>query len=234
MKKVTEIIKPLLSIIFGALLLLLYMSYLRDGIPAFTLVIAIFGVVFAAYYIAAGILNVVMGDKLSKTIRMIFDILNVCLFALVFFLQLISTIVYMSDMMSATAWVITIVSMIAALGLMVFVIVSKAASSPLMERLAYLFAGIFTLALLLDVIFDASGAPEAIGNLAMVILAIYGIYISMMFAAVAKPAQGNQPKQAEEKPQEEQPAEEAQEQQNQVDDKSYEEFLAYQQEDKKE
>ncbi len=228
MKKITEVIKPLLSIIFGALLLLLYMSFLRGDVPALYLTIAILGLIFAAYYIAAGILNVVLGDKLNKTVRMVFEILNVSLFALLFFLQLLSVIVYMSDAMSVTAWVINIVSMVAAIGLIIFAIVSKVANAPIMDRLAYLFTGIFTLALLLDIIFDPSGAPESIGNLAMVTLAIYGIYISMMFAAAAKPAQVEQ-----EKPQEEKPAEEAQEQQNQVDDKSYEEFLAYQQEEEK-
>lgn len=202
MKKVTEIIKPLLLIIFGALLLLLYMSYLRDGIPAFTLTIGILGVVFAAYYITVGILNVVMGDKINKSLRMIFDILNVCLFALIFFLQLISVLVYMNDVLSATGWVINILSMVAAVGLIVFAIVGKLAKAPIMERLAYLFAGIFALALLLDLIFDVSGAPEAIGNLAMVILAIYGIYIYVMFAAISKPAQAEEPKQVEEQPQE--------------------------------
>lgn len=233
MKKITEVIKPLLSIIFGALLLLLYLGYLRDGMPAFPLTIAIFGVIFAAYYITIGILNIVVGNKLNATLRLVFDILNVSLYALLFFLMRLSVIVEMADMMSPTAWIICILSMVAAIGLIVLFIVSKFAKAPVVNRLTFMFAGIFALALLLDVVFDVSGAPEAIGNIIVVVLALYGMFVSIMFTAIGKPELQNE-KPVEEQPQEEQPAEEAQEQQNQVDDKSYEEFLAYQQEDKKE
>lgn len=233
MKKITEVIKPLLSIIFGALLLLLYLGYLRNGMPAFPLTIAIFGVIFAVYYIAAGILNIVLGNKLNATLRLVFDILNVSLYALLFFLMRLSVIVEMADMMSPTAWIICILSMVAAIGLIVLFIVSKFAKAPVVNRLTFMFAGIFALALLLDVVFDVSGAPEAIGNIIVVVLALYGMFVSIMFTAIGKPELQNE-KPVEEQPKEEQPAEEAQEQQNQVDDKSYEEFLAYQQEDKKE
>ena len=197
--------------------------------PAFPLTIAIFGVIFAAYYITIGILNIVVGNKLNATLRLVFDILNVSLYALLFFLMRLSVIVEMADMMSPTAWIICILSMVAAIGLIVLFIVSKFAKAPVVNRLTFMFAGIFALALLLDVVFDVSGAPEAIGNIIVVVLALYGMFVSIMFTAIGKPEQVE-----EAKPQEEQPAEEAQEQQNQVDDKSYEEFLAYQQEDKKE
>lgn len=212
MKKVTEIIKPMLLIIFGALLLLLFMNYLTANIPAMYLVLGILGVTFAGYYIVAGILNIVLGDKLNKNLRMVFDILNVCLYATLFFYQLIVVVVANADGgMTPTAWIIKILSMVAALGLIGLYIMSKFVKQPIVERLAYLFAGIFALALLLDIVFQDDGMPEAIGNVAMVILALYGMFISIMFSALPKPGQVEEPQQVEEQPEEEpqeQPSEE--------------------------
>ena len=112
MKKVIEIVKPLLLVIFGALLLLIYMNYFQDGMPTFFIVIGVLGVIFGAYYIVAGIINVVLGEKVNKTLKMVFDILNVSLFPLLFFLEAINVIVNLVNYMGATAWIIQLLSII--------------------------------------------------------------------------------------------------------------------------
>ena len=185
MKKVTEIIRPMLLIIFGALLLLFYMNLLSN--QGAYLALGIIAVIFAAYYLTIGILDVVIGNKFNKTLRMAFDILNVSLFAVLMFVQFLITVIDMADFMGPTAWVIKILSMIAALAFAGFYIVARCIRKPIGDRLACLFAAIFSLALLLDNSFTDTGAPEAIGNVAMVQLAIYIIYVVFMIPALPKP-----------------------------------------------
>lgn len=182
MKKIQEMIKPVLMIIFGALLLLFYMNFINgNGAPGY-LALGIIGVVFASYYLAIGILNMIIGKKLGK----IFDILNIDLFAMLMFTQFLVIVIYNADTMGATAWVIKILSMIAALTLAAFYTVNKLVNVPLIKRFTLLFAGIFALAMLLDILFDTQGFGEVLGNINMILLAIYVIFASILFSNVVK------------------------------------------------
>ena len=67
MKKISDLVKPYLSIIFGALLLLLYFNLLAVGGVYLAMGIIIFAL--AAFFLTIGILNVTLGEKLSKVIR---------------------------------------------------------------------------------------------------------------------------------------------------------------------
>ena len=73
MKKISEIIKPFLSIIFGALLLLIYVNWLSSD-DSGTLFLGIFGVILSVYYLTYGIMDIIIGDKLPKKIFNIFTI----------------------------------------------------------------------------------------------------------------------------------------------------------------
>ena len=201
MKKVIEIVKPLLLVIFGALLLLIYMNYFQDGMPTFVIVIGVLGVIFGAYYIVAGIINVVLGEKVNKTLKMVFDILDVSLFPLLFFLEAINVIVNLVDYMGATAWIIQLLSIVAAIGLIILFIISRISKAQILNRFTYMSGALFALALLLDIIFEATGEPTVIGNVPMVILAINVIFTSIMFTAIGKPNQEEAP-QVEEKQEE--------------------------------
>ena len=67
MKKVSELIKPYITIIFGALLLLIYLNYL--SFKEMALAIGIIAVVIASFSLVGGILFVVMGDKMNDTLK---------------------------------------------------------------------------------------------------------------------------------------------------------------------
>ena len=61
MKKLQDIIRPFLAIILGALLFLVYLNYLQ--LQGATLAVGIIAVIFSAFYVALGILNIVLGNK---------------------------------------------------------------------------------------------------------------------------------------------------------------------------
>ena len=205
MKKIQEIIKPLILVIFGALLLLFYMNFINadyaENIPGY-LALGIIGVTFAAYYIAVGVLNVLIGSKFNQKLRLVFDLLNISLFAAVMFTQFLVRFIYTYQQKGPTGWVIGILSMAAAIALIVIYILAKLMNKPLLNRLSFLFAAIFTLALLLDVLFDNQGYVATIGEISLVILAIYGLYADVLFASLPKAEAIESKDNKEEKPQE--------------------------------
>lgn len=210
MKKVQEIVKPLLLIIFGALLLLFYMNYInKDALPGY-LALGIIGVVFAAYYIAAGVLNVVLGNKIGKSLRLVFDILNICLFAVLMFTYFLIVVIYFYERMGPTAWTIKILSMVAALAIIAFYIIARVVNKPAMNRFGFLFAAIFALALLLDILFDYRGYGVATGEINLVGLVIYALFVDVMFSSFPK-AEGQKAEEPVEEKAEEAPAEEPKE-----------------------
>ena len=198
MKKIQDMIKPVIMIIFGALLLLLYMNYINANLAGGYIALGVIGVVIAAYYLTIGILNLIIGNKLGK----VFDILNVDLFAVLMFTQFLIVTIYAADNMGATAWVIKILSMIAALTLAAFFIVSKLTNVPIIKRLTLLFAGVFALAMLLDILFDDRGFGEILGNINMISLAIYIMFANILFSNVLKEDAPKAVESSEEKPEE--------------------------------
>ena len=212
MKKVQEVVKPLLLIFFGALLLLFYMNYINKDVVAGYLALGIIGVVFAAYYIAAGVLNVVLGNKIGKSLRLVFDILNVCLFAALMFAYFLIATIYAAraEIMGPTAWTIKILSMIAALAIIAFYIMARVVNKPAMNRFGFLFAAIFALALLLDILFDVRGFGVATGEINLVGLVIYALFVDVMFSSFPK-AEGQKAEEPVEEKAEEAPAEEPKE-----------------------
>ena len=84
MKKISEIIKPFLSIIFGALLLLIYVNWLSSN-DGGTLFLGIFGVILSVYYLTYGIMDIIIGDKLPKKI---FNIFTISLYPIFMFIMI--------------------------------------------------------------------------------------------------------------------------------------------------
>ena len=143
MKKVTDFLRPNILIVFGALLLLFFLNYLQY--TGGTLAVGIIAVIMSVYYLAIGILSIIVGDKLPKKI---FDIISVIFFPVfMFVLFLIQTIqaAQIDNFMGPTAWIIAILSMIAALALPVIYLLAKLMNKGPLMRFAYLFAAILFL-----------------------------------------------------------------------------------------
>ena len=184
MKKVQELIKPVILIIFGALLFLYYLNWLQNQEGA--LALGIIGVVFAVYYLTIGILYVVIGNKLPKPVKMVFDIVNVSLFAILMFTRFLIIVIYNYDSMGPTAWTIKILSMIASLCLIPFYVLARVTNKAIFCRLGFLFAAVFSLALLLDVLFTDGGNGATLGSINMIVFVIYALFVDVLFSSLPK------------------------------------------------
>ena len=193
MKKVSELLKPYLSIIFGALLFLIYFNSLQYQGEA--LALGIIAVILAAYYVARGIIGIIIGDKMPQKLTLVLDILSVCLFALFMFVETLLTVVELHKIaalenvpvaMGPTAWTIAICNMAAALGLIGFYIVSKFVKAKVVARFAMMFGAIFVLSLILNILFESNGAPVALGDILVPVLLLYVTYTVMLFNSFSK------------------------------------------------
>ena len=187
MKKLLELIKPLLLIIFGALMFLIYLDQIDPQADAKYLMIGIFGTVFAVYYITIGVINVTIGNRLEKNAKNVFDMLNVGLFAFLFLYETIVNITDYVDGMSGSGWIINIGSILAALCLIVFTILSKTSNKEALDRVALLFAALFATAMLLRIIFTPVGGSMPLLGMTLTSVALYTMFVFVLFGAL-KPA----------------------------------------------
>ena len=182
MKKVGLLIKPYLCIIFGALLFLIYLNLLAGEGSA--LALGIIGVVLSAIYLGIGIVEVLLGDKLNKTAKLVFDVCVISLFPLFMFVNYILTVINMADLeggVGPTAWTIAIISMVGSLGLAVIAPITKFVKNKVLSRISFLFAAIFVLVLLLNILFDYDGTPATLGGVSIIILVLYVVFSIMLF-----------------------------------------------------
>ena len=205
MKKIGDFLKPNILIIFGALLLLYFLNYL--SLRGTGLAVGIFAVVISVYYLAIGILGILLGGKFSPQLRKIFEVISVSLFGIFMFVFfLLSTIngAQIDGLMGPTAWTIQILSMAASLAMVVVYIIARFANKDAILRLAFLFSAIFALALLLDILFDISGASQVLGNVDILLVAIYAIFTFYLFSTLVnkEDSKAEEPKKVEEKEEE--------------------------------
>lgn len=184
MKKLTEFLKPNVLIIFGALLFVYYLNFLSyDGAG---LALGISAIVISAFYLFAGIFLVVAGNKPSQSVQKTFHLLSVVLFAAFMFVDFLLTTINATKVMGPTAWTIKIVSMVTSLAFIMIFVISKFSSESTLLRLNNLFSLIFVLVLVLDVLFSVSGNPNALGNINVLLVVIYGFYSYYLFGSCEK------------------------------------------------
>ena len=187
MKKLSEFIKPYLAIAFGALLFLFYLNWL--GSEGAFLAVGIIAIVFAAGYLAVGILGVVFGERLPKVLKLVFDIFTVSAFPLLIFVYFIVLVTSVPvENIGPAGWVILIVNLAASLGLVGLYITTRFVKVKLLDRITYLFAVAFILALALNLVFDFTGDPIVLGNITVVELIIDALYSYMLINALKKEA----------------------------------------------
>ena len=174
--KVTDILKPNILIIFGALMLLFFMDYLSAKGAA--LAIGIIAVICAVYYLVIGIFSIVMGDKFSASVKTLIEVISVALFCVFMFVVFLIDTIGNADFMGPTDWVVSIVSMIVALALAVVYAGYKFIDKAVIARFVYLFSAIFALVLLLNVLQAANGT---LGGINIYLAAIYACFIFYLF-----------------------------------------------------
>lgn len=184
MKKIMDLVKPYLSLIFGVLFFLLYLNYLSADGEVFA--IGLVAVIISSYYLCVGILGIVLGDKMPEGLKKVFGILSVSLFPAFMFVNYLLMVIRMSNYMGPTAWVIYPLCMAASIGLVGFYVVSRFVKSPVVSRLAGMFAAIFVLALIADILFDAQGNQTIFGNIGVVSLLVSSIFAFLLFNSLGK------------------------------------------------
>ena len=213
MKKIKELLKPFIFIIFGALLFLMFFNYL--GVGGALLAIGIVAVVLSSYFIVVGILSVVLGDKLGKA-KGVLNLVGVATFPLlmgvIFLLDLIGKAQDDYTYLGPSGWTIAILSIASAFALGILLFIAYFVKSKGLHRVTFLFGAIFVLALLLDVLVQ-DGFAVALGQIIVLQVVLYGCYVSMLFEVLSSFKENKEPKHVEEKkeePEAEEPKEEAQ------------------------
>jgi len=208
MKRIKELLKPFIFIIFGALLFLFFFNYL--GIGGIGLAIGIVAIILAIYFLTVGILSVVLGDKLGKA-KGILNLIGVATFPLllgvIFLLNLIGSVnndVYLGP----NGWTIAILSIASAFALGIMLFVAYFVKSKGFHKVTFLFGSIFVLALLLDILIT-DGFAVALGDIIVLQVVLYGCYVSMLFEVLSSFKENKETKKVEAK--EEKPAEEKKE-----------------------
>ena len=211
MKKIKELVKPFIFIIFGALLFLYYFNGLSS--EGAGLAISIIAIVLAAYFLTVGILSVVLGEKLGKT-KGLLNLIGVATYPIFFAVVELITLINLADVegfLGPTGWTISILTIAAAFGLGGLLFASYFVRSKGLHRVTFLFGAIFVLALLLDILLTLDGSPAALGDVIILQVVLYGAYVSMMFDVLSSLKENKESKKAEEPKEEkaeEQPAEE--------------------------
>ena len=183
MKKLTDIIKPVISIIFGVILFLVYMNWLQSDAGS-VIALGVIAIVLACFYVASGILAILLGEKMPDVLKKVFDIIAISAYAIFVFVYTIILITWNADGMGPTAWFIAIFTLSAAIAFAGIYIVAKCVKAKILSRLALLFAAIFVLALLLNVLFGTDGNPTVLGNISVIQVFLYGLYAYMAFSAL--------------------------------------------------
>lgn len=182
MKKIQEVAKPFLSIVFGALLLLTYLNWLSLGGGA--LVIGIIALLMSLYYLGAGITEAVAGEKLSPKVKKVFDIINISLFSAFASIYYLLYITNLSDRMGPTGWIVALAALLLSLALAVFSIVARLVPIVIFRRLDVLFSALFMAALVLTLLFDSVGNPITLGSIDVISLVIYALFGVMLLESL--------------------------------------------------
>ena len=196
MKKLTDFFKPNVLIIFGALLFIYFLNYLSYGGAGTAL--GIIAIVMAAYYLFVGIVSVLMNNKFTAQAQKLIEVISVSFFVLFMFVDYLLVTINVATAMGPTAWTIKILSMIASLAFVAFYCFDKFMSKPLLSRLSYLFALIFVLSLLLDLLFGVGGDSRALGDIDVLLVVIYGVYAYYLFNSIQRLTEEPKTKETEE------------------------------------
>ena len=182
MEKLRQLTRPFLAVILGTLLMLVYINLLP--LEGEALALGIIGLIVGVYYVATGILKVLLLDKFSEKTRKVVGVISVSLFPLFMFVSFLLRIVRAAELLTPTGWIISIISLVGSLGLAVVFCLANIVRAPLLKRLAQLFVIFFVVIMIVDVVFDTLGDPNALGAINVANFAIYFFYGDLLFASL--------------------------------------------------
>lgn len=86
--------------------------------------------------------------------------------------------------MGPTAWIVALAALLLSLALAIFSIIARLVSNPVLKRLDVLFSALFMAALVLSLLFDASGNSITLGSVDIISLVIYALYGVMLLESL--------------------------------------------------
>lgn len=190
MKKLRDILKPYLAVIFGATMFLIYLNLLMGG-GEFT-ALGVIGITLASFYILYGIFGVLLANKLPEKAKDILDMIVIASFPTFMFLYFLFVLIDVANFAGPTAWVIAIFSLAASIGFAVVFVISRFVGAAILKRLTYLFGMMFLLTLLLELLFSEVGAPNSIDDIPVAYLAMFILYGFMEINALPKMIEGEE------------------------------------------
>ena len=187
MKKVSELLKPYLEIIFGALLFLFHFNWL--GFGGAYLALGIIAVILSVYFIVVGVLAVALGEHFPKQVKNILIVIGASVYALFlgtyFLLGLINAAKAASNewttfTLGPNGWTIAIVSIAASYALGVLLILAFFLRKSALSRITMMFGAIFVLALLVDILL-VNGNAAPLGEIIVLQVIVYVAYVGILF-----------------------------------------------------
>ena len=229
MKKFYRILTPIFPIILGALLLLLYVNNFAAG-GGVNITFGIIGLLVAIFYLSAGIVPLLLGNKLPVALARVFEIGVVILYPALLFAGSLTLMIQNADNLRVNAWIIEILSLVSCLGFVLLYCIAVGFRKSSLNPFVQIFGLTVILALVLDLIFTSTGAVIAIGDLALVTLITYSCYVAILLPALLKmvevvedaPKQ-EAPEEAEAPAEEEAPAEPEEEPEGKQEEEAQEE-----------
>lgn len=200
MKRISDLLKPFLSVIFGGLLFLCYFNYL--SLRGWPLALGISAVTLAAYYITIGLLGSCLGDKFNKKTKDALEAIGVAAYPLFSGAFTLVSLIMNGEYLGPMGWTISIFSIAAGLGVGICYIVAHFGKAHLFIRGTFLFASLFILSMLLEVLIDGNGFPATLGSVVMLQIVLYVTFTGMLVNAL-KVLQGDYKKTSKPKAEEE-------------------------------
>lgn len=200
MKRISDLLKPFLSVIFGALLFLVYFNFL--ALNGWALALGITAVALAVYYVIIGLLGSCLGDKFNNKTKETLEAIGVAAYPIFSATFSLISLIMNNEYLGPMGWTISIFTVAAGLCFGICYIVAHFGKAHLFIRGSFLFASLFILSMLLNVLIDGNGYPATLGSIVMLVVVLYVVFTGMLVNAL-KVLQGDYKKTSKVKSEEE-------------------------------
>lgn len=182
MKKLQEVVKPFISLILGGLIILYYLNWLQfDGAR---LAIGLFALLMGIYYLFSGIIPVMAKDKLNASLNKVFDLVSVLVLPLFLAMYNALIMIFYGRNIGPNGWIISIYSLVVSLGFIIFYLLNEFGKSKNTGKYVQLLSMGFALVLLLLILFNDAGNSILLGQLDIIQVVIYSLYLGIMFGSI--------------------------------------------------
>ena len=177
MKKILDLVKPFIAIVFGALVIMLYLNGMSVG--GTTTVRSVFAFIVGSYFIVVGLLGMICAEQIGEKPLRILNAIGISVYASFFFLTTVLDFADYHDGYGVNGWVVADFTFAVALGFAVLNIIAIFVNNRILGRIANILGMLFVLALVLDILFDEVGNPVRLGLVSVLLVVVHATFISI-------------------------------------------------------